>query len=145
MKATNRLRTAGNIMTALIAVFILFAFSSCAKKLVFSTSAITPAASGDVKFQKDKNNNYRVDVSVRNLAPSGKLTPPRETYIVWVETESNGVKNIGQINTSKGMFSKSLKASLTAHIPFKPQNVFITGEDSQNVQYPGSMVILTTQ
>jgi len=145
MKATYRPISTGNIMTALAVLFILFSVSSCAKKMVFSTSTIAPAASGYAKIHKDKNGNYSIDVSLRNLAPSNKLTPPRETYIVWVETESNGVKNIGQINTESGLFSKQLKASLKANIPFKPIYIFITAEDSQNTQYPGNMVILTTQ
>jgi hypothetical protein len=113
--------------------------------MTFATSTIAPAATGQVKIKKDKNNNYRIDVSLRNLAPSGKLTPPRETYIVWAETQSNGVKNIGQLNTSSGLFSKNLKASLKAHLPFKTNNIFITAEDNQNVQYPGNMLILTTK
>lgn len=79
-------------------------------------------------------------MSLRNLAPSNKLTPPREVYVVWVETESNGAKNIGQINTSK-----KLKASLSTYVPFKPINVFITAEDNKNVQYPGNTVVLTTK
>ena len=34
---------------------------------------------------------------------------------------------------------------LSAHLPFKPKNIFITAEDSQNVQYPGNTLILTTK
>ena len=145
MKATFRPILKGKIMTAIAVLFILFSFSSCAKKMVYSTSTIAPAATGFAKITKDKNQNYSIDITVRNLAPSKKLTPPRENYIVWVETESNGVKNIGQINTESGVFSRALKASLQANIPFKPVHIFITAEDSQNTQYPGSMVVLTTQ
>lgn len=144
MRTINQtLRTGKSTFFALAAVLLL-SLSSCAKKLSFNTSMIAPAASGSVKISKDKNKNYAIDVFVRNLAPSDKLTPPRETYVVWVDTESNGVKNIGQINTSTGLLSKTLKASLKANLPFKPVRVFITGEDMQNVQYPGNMVVLST-
>jgi hypothetical protein len=145
MRFQHRNFKAATILSVFISASIIFSISSCAKKMRFATSAIAPAATGKVKIKKDKNKNYSIDVSVRNLAPSDKLTPPRETYIVWTETESNGVKNIGQINTSTGLFSKTLKASLTANLPFKPKNVFITAEDNQNVQYPGNMVVLTTR
>jgi hypothetical protein len=145
MKILNHNSKSATILSVLVAAFIFFSISSCAKKMVFATSTVAPAATGTVKIKKDKNNNYSINVSLRNLAPSDKLTPPRKTYIVWVETESNGVKNIGQVNTSSGLFSKKLKASLNAHLPFKPTNIFITAEDNQNVQYPGNMVVLTTK
>lgn len=145
MNILNYNSKTATILPLFFTALIVFSISSCAKKMTFATSTITPAATGKVKIKKDKNDNYSIDVSVRNLAPSDKLTPPKETYIVWAETESNGVKNIGQINTSSGLFSKKLKASLHAHLPFKPNDVFITAEDSQNIQYPGSMLILTTK
>ncbi len=145
MKILNRNFKAATILSVFISASIIFSISSCAKKLTFATSTIAPAATGTVKIKKDKNKNYSINVSLRNLAPSGKLTPPKERYIVWAETESNGVKNIGQINTSSGVFSKKLKASLSAHLPFKPINIFITAEDNQNIQYPGDMLILTTK
>lgn len=126
-------------------VFILFiaalSLSSCSvKKMAFGSSAITPAATGQVKIKNDKNNNYNIRVSLRNLAPSSRLTPPRKNYIVWVETASNGTKNIGQFNSS----GKSLKASLSTNFPFKPEKVFITAEDAQDVTYPSGTIILTT-
>jgi hypothetical protein len=121
------------------------AFSSCAKKISFQTSPYVPAAVGSVKIKKDKNNNYRLSIFVRNLAESKRLEPPRDNYVVWSETESNGVKNIGQINSSTGLFSKKLKASLDAVSPFKPRRVFITAEDNGNVQYPSMQVVLTTR
>lgn len=126
-------------------VFILFiaalSLSSCSvKKMTFGTSAITPAATGQVKVKNDKNNNYNIRVSLRNLAPSSRLNPPRKNYIVWVETASNGTKNIGQFNAS----GKGLKASLSTNFPFKPEKVFITAEDAQDVTYPSGRIILTT-
>lgn len=145
MKILNRNSKTATILSVFLVAFVVFSISSCAKKMTFGTSTIAPAATGKVKIKKDKNKNYGIDVSLRNLAPSDKLSPPRKTYIVWAETESNGVKNIGQINTSSGLFSKKLKASLSAHLPFKPINIFITAEDNQSVQYPGNMVILTTR
>lgn len=134
-----------NLLYLFVSLSVMILMSSCARKLTFARSDIAPAATGTVKIKKDNNENYGINVSLQNLAPSDKLNPPRERYIVWVETESNGVKNIGQINTSSGLFSKKLKASLNASLPFKPVNVFITAEDNQNVQYPGNMLILSTQ
>ena len=140
MKVLNHSFKGASILSVIISASIIFSMSSCAKKMIFATSTIAPAATGQVTIKTNKNDNYSIDVSLKNLAPPDKLTPPREVYVVWVETESNGAKNIGQINTSK-----KLKASLSTHVPFKPINVFITAEDNKNVQYPGNTVVLTTK
>lgn len=145
MKILHRSLSTATMLSFIISASIVFSLSSCARKMTFSTSSVAPAATGHVKIKKDKNKNYSIKVSLRNLAPSRKLSPPMDTYIVWAETASNGVKNIGQINTSTSLFSKKLKASLSANLPFKPVNFFISGENNQNVTYPGSMIVLTTK
>ena len=132
------------MMVSLLSFGIL-SISSCAKTIHFSPSVVVPAASGVVKVKKDQNNNYGISVSLRNLAPSKNLTPSRQNYVVWVDTESNGVKNIGQVNTSTSILSKTLKANLNANIPFKIKQVFITAEDVQNVASPGTQIVLTTK
>ncbi len=118
--------------------------SSCARKINFATSTIVPAAEGTVKIKEDKNNNYAVDVEVRHLAEPNKLPMSKNVYVVWVETERNGVQNLGQLNTSSGLLSSTLKASLQAVTPYKPTRLFITGEDAATVQYPGNYVVLNT-
>jgi hypothetical protein len=119
-------------------------FSSCAKKIMFASSAVVPAAAGSVKIKSDKNKNHTIEISVNNLAPSEKLTPPKKTYVVWMITESNGTKNIGQLNSSSSMLSSALKANLKTVTSFTPSSFFITAEDDGDVQYPASTVVLTT-
>lgn len=127
-----------------LCVFAAFTIQSCATKYAFSTSSVVPAAEGSVKIKKDKNNNYNIDLSVIRLADSKRLTPPKEMYIVWMETDQNGTKNIGQLNTSKGLISSTLKSSLETVSAFKPTGFFITAEDNASVQYPSGQVILRT-
>jgi hypothetical protein len=97
---------------ACFVILIAFGLLSCTKKMMFNASPVVPAAKGDVKLKKDGNNNYEVELSLKHLADSKRLTPPRETYVVWIETENNGIKNIGQINSSSGLLSSTMKASL---------------------------------
>ena len=78
------------------------------------------------------------------LAEPKRLSPPRQMYVVWMETEQNGTKNIGQLNTSSGMFSKTLKSSLKTVSSFKPTKIFITAEDDASIQYPGGQRVLNT-
>ena len=141
----NSDKSGKNIFTIAAILIIIFALTSCSKKIYFQPSAYVPAAEGAVKVRKDNNNNYRIKIFVRNLAASKRLESPRDNYVVWSETESNGIKNIGQIISSKKLFSKKFSASLTAVSPFKPTRVFITGEDNGNVQYPGFQTVLTTR
>ncbi len=76
---------------------------------------------------------------------SKRLTPPKQTYVVWMKTDNNGTKNIGSINTSSSLFSKTLKSSLQTVTPFKPEGFFITADDDAAVQYPQGLVVLTTR
>lgn len=126
---------------------ILFTFcllSSCATKYAFSTSSVVPAAEGSVKVKKDKNNNYNIELDVKRLADPKRLNPAKDVYVVWMETAQNGRKNIGQLKTSSGLFSSTLKSSLKTVSPFKPVTFFITAEDNADIQYPGGQEVLRT-
>jgi hypothetical protein len=130
----------------LLISFILFmgiAFGSTAQTIQFNTSTVAPAAEGQVKFKKDNNNNYSVDVVVENLASPKKLTPPKDNYIVWIES-GDGTKNAGKISLSKPMLSKVLKGSLTTISSAKPTKVFITAEMEGDVKEPGKTIVLET-
>lgn len=123
---------------------LLFFTYSCSHKIGFMPSTMVPAAQGNVKVSKDDNNNYKIAVSLVNLAPPERLQPPHSTYVVWIETAQNGMQNIGQINSSSGLLSKTLKASLNAVSPYKPTRLFITAEDNGAIQFPGSIRVLST-
>ena len=129
---------------AIILIVLSFALTSCAKKISFMDSSDVPGAEGTVKI-KSKDNNYHIDVSTLNLAPSEKLSPSKKMYVVWVETKDNGVKNIGSMNSSSGFMSKALKGSLSATLVFKPRRVFITAEDEPTPSSASRRVVLTTR
>jgi len=139
----NKITNKGFCTIALL-LFSLLIFQSCATKHAFSTSEVVPAAEGSVKVKKDNNNNYGIDLKVIRLANSRRLTPSKEMYIVWMESEQNEAKNIGQLNTSSGLFSKSLKSSLKTVSTTKPTSFFITAEDDATVQYPSNQVVMRT-
>lgn len=132
-------------LKTLLVIISLVLFSSCARKLHFAPSTVVPAAEGRVKYKKDNNGNYAIDVDIRNLADPRKLTPSKSTYVLWMETDQNSVKNLGQIVSSSGFFSSTLKASLEAVTPFKPRGFFITAENDPAVSYPSPQVVLRTR
>ncbi|WP_233268827.1 hypothetical protein [Mucilaginibacter lacusdianchii] len=132
----------------ILQVFVLLlslSVVSCSKKVAFINSTVVPAAQGKITIDKDDNNNYTININIGRLAEASRLTPPKKAYVVWMETESSGTKNLGQLRSESGFFTNSLNASLRTVTPFKPKRVFITAEDEVNIQNPGSQVVLTTK
>lgn len=137
MKNTFNLTASLLLSTALL-------FAACSQKVGFQPSTVAPAARGDVKVDKDNNNNYAISVDVKMLAEPARLSPPKSVYLVWMETEGNGLQNLGQIKTDDGLFSSTLKASMKTTTPYKPRRIFITAEDNAAVTGPSGYVVLTT-
>ena len=127
----------------ILSALVLTTFSSCSKKMTFSNSSIVPAAVGSIDLKSDKNNNHSIKINIDHLAPASQLTPPYKTYVVWMVTENNETKNIGQLISNSSFLSKSLKGHLSAVTSFKPVSFFITAENEGNVEYPGLRVLTT--
>lgn len=133
------------ILASLASAIVILSFGSCVSTTHFATSAIAPAAEGTVKVKKDANKNYVIKINVYNLAESSRLTPPMNAYIVWLVTDDNMTKNVGQIKSSSAFLSKSLNATFETVSPLRPIKIFITAENDASVQYPvASNFILTT-
>ena len=133
-----------NLATILVAAATLFFLTSCARKVSFLTSSVVPAAQGTVKVKQDNNKNYDIKIEISNLAEPDRLQPSKKTYVVWMDSDNNEIKNIGQINSSTGFLSSKLKASFETVSSVKPNKIFITAEDDGNIQYPGTQTVLTT-
>jgi hypothetical protein len=133
-----------NILLAGLITSIICLFTSCAKKAMFQTSTVVPAARGFVKVSKDNNKNYVIKIQLTDLAEVNRLTPPKKTYVIWLVTEEDITRNIGQIKSASSMLSSKLKASFETVSSNKPTKIFITAEDDGNVQFYGSQIVLTT-
>lgn len=133
-----------NSLLTLATGLILFALSSCATKVAFLSSSVVPAAEGTVSIKEDGNNNYAIKIQTSNLASSHDLTPPKKVYIVWMLTDDNSTKNIGQIVSSSGSMSNKLKSGFETVSSYQPNKIFITAENEADLQYPYSEVVLTT-
>jgi hypothetical protein len=128
----------------MIAVIVIATTISCAKKVQFQNSTVEPSAEGSVKIDKDNNENYAIDLSVLHLAEPERLTPPKKAYLLWMETAENGTKKIGQLKTTSGTLSRTMKSSLSSVTPFVPTSFFITAEDDVDTSLPGSVVVMKT-
>jgi hypothetical protein len=118
--------------------------SSAQKKVSFNTSIVVPGAEGVVKVKKDKNGNYDIEINIENLPDPKKLTPSKKVYVTWVETKEKGAKNIGQLKSSTGLFSKVRRASISTISTYKPVKIFVTAEDDGGTEDPGDVIVLTT-
>jgi hypothetical protein len=134
-----------NIFFTLTSAILIFSFGACSAQADFLISSVVPAARGTVTVKKDKYNNFVMDIKVTNLSEAGRLTPPMNTYVVWMVTDENITKNIGQIKTTTSLFSKKLKANFKTKTSFRPVRVFITAEYDQNLQSSNREIVLTTE
>lgn len=132
---------------AIIGTFVttvLLSWASCVKKISFLTSSVVPAARGYVQIKNDKNKNYVIQIHLSSLAEVTRLQPSKNMYVVWMETDQQMTKNIGQIKSSSAFMSKKLAASFETVSPIKPTKVFITAENEASIEYPSEQVVLST-
>lgn len=141
-KITNKLKK--RIFPA-ITLLLLFLFATCTQKIEFLNSSVVPAAKGTVHVKQDKNNNYAIQVTIVDLAEVERLQTAKQTYVVWIETETGTAENVGQLKSSTGFLSKQHKATLETVSSFKPFKLFVTAEEGIDVRDPDSQIILTTE
>jgi hypothetical protein len=144
MKSIKISKHSGVIFSAGILVLLAFMLPSCARKMSFQTSTVVPGAEGSIKVKKDKNQNYAIDLSTISLADPSRLDPPKRIYIVWMNTEENGTKKVGQLKTSSSLLSKTMKSSLRTSVPYNPTSFFISAEDNADVPSPSGQIVLRT-
>ena len=144
MKITQRKTPTKKMLSGMAALLIVLTMVSCSQKVSFMTSSVVPAARGYVRVKNDDNKNYAIEIHLSDLAEVKRLQPAKNTYVIWMETDKQMTKNIGQINSSVNSITKKLKASFETVSSFKPIKIFITAEDEASVQYPGTQVVLTT-
>jgi hypothetical protein len=144
MKASIMKTLTKSLIPLFAAAIMIFSYSECAAQADFLVSSVVPAARGSVKVKNDKYKNFVIEIKLMNLAESGRLTPPKNTYVVWMVTDENITKNIGQIKTKTSFLSKKLKASFETKSSFRPVKIFITAEYDPNITETNSEVVLTT-
>jgi predicted small lipoprotein YifL len=120
----------------------LFMAASCSTKIYFPESPIVPGADPKAEVKKNKEGDYVVELDVNNLALPERLTPPKRNYVVWVNTEGQGVRNVGELKNRRGMFSNSNRASFEGSIPLRPTQIFVTAENNTDLQFPGEHTVL---
>lgn len=124
----------------LVSIVIFTFLTSCATKAKFPVSTTVPAAEISAKKKTDNNKNITLEIVVKNLASSDRLSPPGNNYSVWIVTKDYGIKNVGQIQVDNGK-----KAKFKTVTPFEFNEVFITVENQGDLKYPTGQEISRTK
>lgn len=117
----------------------MFLITSCATTVKFPVSELTPASDITAKIKKDKQDNYVITIKAKYLASPERLLPPKQIYVVWMDTRKNGINNIGQLKVKNAQ-----KSSLETLTAFEPVEIFITAEDEGTISAPAGMEITRT-
>ena len=124
--------------TALFLLFSLFLTTlAWAREDRLVNTGAAPAAEGKVITDNDRNGNTGVEVQVKHMATPQSLTPPRQTYLVWVQPRGKDPELLGALRVNE-----DLEGSLKAATPYKDFEILITAEDSVKPDSPSSAVIL---
>lgn len=118
---------------------ILAFLISCSGIAKFPVSGTVPAAEITAKKKQDKNNNYVIELTAKNLAEASRLKPSMNNYSVWIVANDGSTKNIGQL-TNKNAKTAVLKTVT----PYNVEEIFITAEEQGNLSYPSGVEIART-
>ena len=119
---------------------VLFLFlASCASTKTFPVSDLAPAAVIKVKQKTDNNDNNEITVEAKYLASPDRVSAGATTYVVWLVSEENGVKNIGALYNENGE-----EAELETITSFVGTEIFITAEKEAGVSMPTGVEITRT-
>jgi hypothetical protein len=120
----------------LISIVVVVLLTSCATTAKFPVSTTVPGAEISATKKQDKNDNYIVEITARNLADPGRLNPPKKNYSVWLVEENGSTRNAGQLSSRGGK-----KTNLEISTPFNVKEIFITAEEQGNLNYPAGIEI----
>lgn len=66
---------------SLVIIGAMALITSCGTSVKFPVSSTVPAADITAKKKQDKNKNYVVKVTAKNLAKASRLNPPKKTIV----------------------------------------------------------------
>ncbi|HEY4678963.1 MAG TPA: hypothetical protein VIJ01_17490 [Candidatus Angelobacter sp.] len=124
-----------------VALFLLFSFllatAAWGREDKLTNTGAAPAAEGKIITDTDRNGNTGVNIEVKHMATPQSLTPPKQTYLVWVQPRGKDAELLGALRVNS-----DLQGSLKATTTYKDFDVIITAEDNMKPDAPSSMVVL---
>ncbi len=123
-------------------VSLAIALSICtlglmAKKFPLTAATTVPGARGDVEIGKDRNKNTEIKMKVEHLAHPESLTPPKSSYVVWLQEKGAEAENEGQLR-----LNKKLEGNFRTVTPRKNFDLFITAEQDAATKAPSGPEVM---
>lgn len=126
-------------VVAAVSMFLI-GLGGCAKEVRLPFSTELPAAMGEARISRDDNGNTVVNLKVEHFAPPQRLQPPRQVYVVWLESPDHEMHNLGQLRVND-----DLKGELESKTPYEVFRIIITAEDYATAAQPGPQVVMRTK
>lgn len=124
--------------TLVCAILAVASTVACGGRKVHMTPASSqPAAQGVATLKHDKNGNLTVDLKVKHLASPQNLTPPKSTYLVWIQPTNGEVHKLGELRVND-----KLEGEFKAPVPTANFQIFVTAEDGPTVTQPSGTEVL---
>lgn len=114
-----------------VLAFALSAFTWAEDTHMKNVSTLQPAATAELKHEKDDNGNTKLQIHVYHLAKADALTPPRDAYVIWIEPPGESPQNMGVVKVND-----NLESEFSTRTPFKRFKVYITAEAGPKVTTP---------
>lgn len=123
--------------TLLVLFWVGSILPSCATVHNLLPGALAPAAVGEVKVKKDRNENEVLLIEVSHLPPPASLAEKNQVFVAWSSPDSENYTNLGQLK-----MGKDRSGELEAVTPAGNYEILITAEPSATVSEPGPHVVL---
>lgn len=102
------------------------------------TSPALPSVEGRAKFRVTVNDNTSIELTVKHLPHPERLSPPASNYVVWTRSNKEApAQNLGAL-----VVDKDLNGKLVTETALHSFDLFITAEDSGQVQQPSGQPLL---
>jgi hypothetical protein len=123
-----------------LALLSAIALGACAAPTTpMATSPQASAAQGKVTAKSTSNDNTRVEIEVKHLAPADRVAADAHLYIVWARPRDGGQpQNLGALKPNA-----DAEASMQTVTPLKRFDLLVTPESTPAVTAPSHEPVLT--
>jgi hypothetical protein len=110
------------------------------KKVQLMTAQMVPGAQAWVDVGRDQNGNTQVVLKVKFLPPPSTLTPPANSYVVWLVPNGRAPENKGELQVGSDH-----QGELKFPSSYRSFDIYITAEQSAQITEPTGPRIATGQ
>src|SRR6478672_7197232 len=73
----------------------LLCTAAWAGEIPLVASSLVPAAAGKISYEHDRNRNVKLEIKTKDLAAPERLTPAKNSYVVWIRSNDGQTQNAG--------------------------------------------------